>query len=679
MKSINIKLNLNGSISVKEVDSLFLNENNACEVLIDYSSVVKEGWSIAVDLQPQYENATEINANTPGFISDENNVFKVYLSENYTKRNELRIQPKQVKSDGIVMEKIKYDVYTKKFKQSINATESESAVEQSIADQILASEQVRDSNENVRIANEEARMVYENYNPLATYVVGNKVSHNGSSYVCISETTGNLPNNSTYWLLIASQGIQGKSIVSASFVGNDIVFINDENEEIVITGGKTALIGSNAYQVWLEAGNTGTVEDYLASLIGPQGNSGYTPVKGTDYFDGDDGLSAYQVWLAQGNVGTEAQFLAKLKGNQWKGSYNPSTQYVVDDVVSYNGSSYICILASLGNIPSNTTYWSLFAQAGEVTTAAMNTALANKADKLFATNLVDNGDFNNGANGWILGSGITVTQQVDGIILTFNGTAATYALDFSGARVLDNKYFGLMKFRALSSGISSVWYRVADVVGLELAAMTQSNPTIDTDYTIKGNVTCPSNGSYLGNIRIAFATAGDSLNKQVKLYRNEILNLTSIFGLGKEPTKEQMDWLLSKKFTNSWFNGTAELTSITDLLTLVNTKANITQEAYKTLTLLNGWTGTLRIAKNSLGMVTIIADLVMGVSTYLTSIVDLPTGYIPPYVSPLLPLRDASSSGTFSVQLYIGSSIRIVTGGATGRIVQGSLTYYAGV
>lgn len=95
------------------------------------------------------------------------------------------------------------------------------------------------------------------------------------------------------------KGDQGKSIVSASFVDNDIVFINDENEEIVITGGKTALIGSSAYQVWLDEGNTGTVEDYLASLVGEQG---------------EQGLSAYEVWLAQGNVGTEAQFLASLIG-----------------------------------------------------------------------------------------------------------------------------------------------------------------------------------------------------------------------------------------------------------------------------------------------------------------------------------------------------------------------------
>lgn len=48
----------------------------------------------------------------------------------------------------------------------------------------------------------------------------------------------------------------------------------------------------------------------------------------------------------------------------WQGAYNGATAYVADDVVSYNGSSYICILASTGNLPTNTTYWSQMSSAG---------------------------------------------------------------------------------------------------------------------------------------------------------------------------------------------------------------------------------------------------------------------------------------------------------------------------
>jgi len=49
---------------------------------------------------------------------------------------------------------------------------------------------------------------------------------------------------------------------------------------------------------------------------------------------------------------------------KWKGTYSGATAYTVDDVVSYNGSSYICILASTGNLPTNATYFEQMSQKG---------------------------------------------------------------------------------------------------------------------------------------------------------------------------------------------------------------------------------------------------------------------------------------------------------------------------
>ena len=48
----------------------------------------------------------------------------------------------------------------------------------------------------------------------------------------------------------------------------------------------------------------------------------------------------------------------------WKGAYNGSTAYAIDDVVSYNGSSYVCIQASTGNLPTVTAYWEQMSQKG---------------------------------------------------------------------------------------------------------------------------------------------------------------------------------------------------------------------------------------------------------------------------------------------------------------------------
>jgi len=97
-----------------------------------------------------------------------------------------------------------------------------------------------------------------------TYYPNDVVSYNNSSYICILQSTGNLPTNTTYWSLLALAGTNGTN--------------------------------------------------------------------GTSF--------------------------------TWLGAYNGATAYVANDVVSYNNSTYICILASTGNLPTNTTYWSLMALAG---------------------------------------------------------------------------------------------------------------------------------------------------------------------------------------------------------------------------------------------------------------------------------------------------------------------------
>ena len=54
----------------------------------------------------------------------------------------------------------------------------------------------------------------------------------------------------------------------------------------------------------------------------------------------------------------------------WKGVYDNSASYVVNDAVFYDGSSYICVLDSSGNLPTNPTYWDLMAQQGAAGTGS---------------------------------------------------------------------------------------------------------------------------------------------------------------------------------------------------------------------------------------------------------------------------------------------------------------------
>ncbi|KRM29194.1 hypothetical protein FC91_GL001018 [Schleiferilactobacillus harbinensis DSM 16991] len=81
--------------------------------------------------------------------------------------------------------------------------------------------------------------------------------------------------------------------------------------------------GRSAYQVWLDAGHTGTEEDYLTSLKGATGAPGAKGDTGDTGPAGPAGESAYQVWLDAGHTGTQDDFLATLKGADGKDGTTP--------------------------------------------------------------------------------------------------------------------------------------------------------------------------------------------------------------------------------------------------------------------------------------------------------------------------------------------------------------------
>ncbi len=66
-----------------------------------------------------------------------------------------------------------------------------------------------------------------------------------------------------------------------------------------------------------------------------------------------------------------------------KGAYSGGTAYSVGDSVSYNGSSYVCITASTGNLPTDTAYWQLVASKGDTgATGPAGTTDYNELDNL---------------------------------------------------------------------------------------------------------------------------------------------------------------------------------------------------------------------------------------------------------------------------------------------------------
>ena len=90
--------------------------------------------------------------------------------------------------------------------------------------------------------------------------------------------------------------------IAAGNTGTEAEFL----ASLVGAQGETGVQGPQGIQG--ETGATGPA--------GPQGPQGIQGVVGNDGADGTNGSSAYEIWIAAGNTGTEAEFLASLVGAQ---------------------------------------------------------------------------------------------------------------------------------------------------------------------------------------------------------------------------------------------------------------------------------------------------------------------------------------------------------------------------
>lgn len=101
-----------------------------------------------------------------------------------------------------------------------------------------------------------------------------------------------------------------------------------------------------------------------------------------------------------------------------KGAYSSSTQYEKNDVVTYEGSSYVSLQSTQGNAPTNATYWQLLANKGET---------GAKGDK---------GDTGATGNGISSVAKTSTSSNVDTYTITYtNGTTTTF--DVTNANVVN--------------------------------------------------------------------------------------------------------------------------------------------------------------------------------------------------------------------------------------------------
>lgn len=69
-------------------------------------------------------------------------------------------------------------------------------------------------------------------------------------------------------------------------------------------------------------------------------------------------LSAYLAELSAVDSVAHANALDALASKLvWRGTWSNATAYIPNNIVTYNGSSYICILSNTNQLPTSTIYW----------------------------------------------------------------------------------------------------------------------------------------------------------------------------------------------------------------------------------------------------------------------------------------------------------------------------------
>jgi len=205
-----------------------------------------------------------------------------------------------------------------------------------------------------------------------TYTQNEAVQYNGSAYVCLQGNSNLIPpNNTSAWSLMTSKGDIGATgavgsagtiaigtVTTGSAGGSAAVTNSGTSSEAVLNfsipkgvSGAAGIQGSQG-----QTGATGAAGDNATIAIGtittlPE-NASATVTNG-----GTDTAAVLNFGLPMGQTGAQGTF-------RWKGAYNNSYTYGINDVAYYNGSSYVCIEGTVGNVPTNTSYWEKMSAAG---------------------------------------------------------------------------------------------------------------------------------------------------------------------------------------------------------------------------------------------------------------------------------------------------------------------------
>lgn len=184
----------------------------------------------------------------------------------------------------------------------------------------------------------------------------------------------------------------------------------------------------------------------------------------------------------------------------WKGEYSNSTTYEVNDAVSYLGSSYICILQSTGNLPTNTTFWNVLVTSSH--TKSSTDELTNKtidvANNTFVNahsldmKKIGNPQFS--SMGGIqktthsagLVTGGIITRNSDGTVAVASGDGLIREVDSELSELYSCEWAANSSVALTDNSINYIFVEFVDLLNDPVIAVALSKPTDQSTKILLG-------------------------------------------------------------------------------------------------------------------------------------------------------------------------------------------------
>jgi hypothetical protein len=220
------------------------------------------------------------------------------------------------------------------------------------------------------------------YSSTTQYASYNMVNYQGTLYISVQNTIGNLPTNSIYWTAVSGFNFKNTYSSIVSYNSGDVV-VDVENynmyQSIISGNSNNPLTDSTKWKliISVQAVVDATEQATLDATTAISAATTATSNADTATTSANNAASAANIAKTNADTATSNANTATTNATNAAtsasnlvstfislGAYNGTTAYVTNNIVTLSGSSWRCLQNSTGNAPVEGVYWTLVASKG---------------------------------------------------------------------------------------------------------------------------------------------------------------------------------------------------------------------------------------------------------------------------------------------------------------------------